>query len=201
MTIHIRIKCDCSKTDRRCHLIMLPANRTNNLMWNAIQMVKLNIQSSKWKFSRDINRAELVGLNADQNLKIQFKAPGCLRPILRFSGHSVGFDSIWISSRCPIETSDIQLSPRIGCFSFGFLNFLFSNFSPRRPVQFSSVHHLTLHFPSNFGEDNTRIYYIGLRGEFSPAHYHGVTICNYESRPNVSDHKNNAFDSVNHSVQ
>ncbi|XP_055297198.1 PITH domain-containing protein GA19395 [Sitodiplosis mosellana] len=72
---------------------------------------------------------------------------------------------------------------------------------PIKPVQFSSVHHLTLHFPSNFGEDKTRIYYIGLRGEFSPAHYHGVTICNYESAPNVSDHKNNVFDSVTHRIQ
>ena len=34
-------------------------------------------------------------------------------------------------------------------------------------VTFSSVHHLTLHFPSNFGADNTKIYYIGLAGEFT----------------------------------
>lgn len=70
-----------------------------------------------------------------------------------------------------------------------------------RPVQFSSVHHLSLYFPTNFGASNTRIYYIGLRGEFSEAHYHGVTICSYESAPNFSDHKNNVFDSVNHRVQ
>lgn len=70
-----------------------------------------------------------------------------------------------------------------------------------RVVQFSSVHHLTLYFPTNFGSDSTRIYYIGLRGEFSEAHHHGVTICNYESRPNVADHKNNLGDIVNHEVQ
>ena len=34
-------------------------------------------------------------------------------------------------------------------------------------VTFSSVHHLTLHFPTNFGADNTKIYYIGLAGEFT----------------------------------
>ena len=34
-------------------------------------------------------------------------------------------------------------------------------------VTFSSVHHLTLHFPGNFGADNTKIYYIGLAGEFT----------------------------------
>ncbi|XP_055712939.1 PITH domain-containing protein CG6153 isoform X3 [Phlebotomus papatasi] len=58
-----------------------------------------------------------------------------------------------------------------------------------KPVVFSSVHHLSMHFPGNFGEDLTKIYYIGLRGEFSEAHHHGVTICNYEVRPNISDHK------------
>jgi hypothetical protein len=68
-------------------------------------------------------------------------------------------------------------------------------------VKFNSVHHLSLHFPTNFGEETTRIYYIGLRGEFSEAHHHGVTICTYESAPNVSDHKNSLFDSVNHQIQ
>ncbi|CAG9798770.1 unnamed protein product [Chironomus riparius] len=67
-------------------------------------------------------------------------------------------------------------------------------------VTFNSVHHLTLYFPENFGEEQTRIYYIGLRGEFSEAHHHGVTICTYETTPNVSDHKNSLFDSVNHQI-
>lgn len=68
-------------------------------------------------------------------------------------------------------------------------------------VKFNSVHHLSLHFPTNFGEETTRIYYIGLRGEFSEAHHHGVTICTYESAPNATDHKNNVFNSVNHQIQ
>lgn len=70
-----------------------------------------------------------------------------------------------------------------------------------RVVKFSSVTHLTLHFPSNFGAETTKIYYIGLRGEFSPAHRHGVTICTYETTPNVSDHKADAFDTANQEVQ
>ncbi|KAH8392205.1 hypothetical protein KR215_002959 [Drosophila sulfurigaster] len=73
-------------------------------------------------------------------------------------------------------------------------------YSPK-VVTFSSVHHLSLYFPSNFGDDNTRIYYIGLRGEFSEAHYHGVTICNYEARANAADHKDKAFDGVGRAIQ
>lgn len=63
------------------------------------------------------------------------------------------------------------------------------------------MHHLTLHFPNNFGADSTKIHYIGLRGEFTEAHRHGVTICSYETRPNVLDHKNVLFDNVTHQIQ
>lgn len=67
-------------------------------------------------------------------------------------------------------------------------------------VTFNNVHHLSIYFPTNFGEETTRIYWIGLRGEFSEAHHHGVTICTYESAANPSDHKNSLFDSVGHSI-
>ncbi|XP_063236267.1 PITH domain-containing protein GA19395 isoform X2 [Bacillus rossius redtenbacheri] len=68
-------------------------------------------------------------------------------------------------------------------------------------VKFSSVHHLTMHFPRNFGSESSKIYYIGLRGEYTEGHRHGVTICTYEARPNLSDHKTNLMDSVTHQVQ
>jgi len=68
---------------------------------------------------------------------------------------------------------------------------------PIKVVQFSSVHDLTLYFPSNFGSDKTRIYYIGLKGEFHEAPNQGIVICNYELRPNAADHKYEAFDSIN----
>ncbi|XP_058124347.1 PITH domain-containing protein GA19395 [Anopheles ziemanni] len=68
-------------------------------------------------------------------------------------------------------------------------------------VSFANVHHLSIHIPCNYGNDSTTVYYIGLKGEFSEAQHHGVTICTYESRPNVSDHKNSLFDSVNHQIQ
>ncbi|XP_053983319.1 PITH domain-containing protein GA19395 [Hylaeus anthracinus] len=55
-------------------------------------------------------------------------------------------------------------------------------------VKFSSVHHLSLYFTGREGGDKIKIYYIGLRGEWSPGHKHGVTICTYESRPQIHDH-------------
>lgn len=36
--------------------------------------------------------------------------------------------------------------------------------------------------------EQIKIYYIGLRGEWTPTHKHGVTICTYEARPLISDH-------------
>lgn len=68
-------------------------------------------------------------------------------------------------------------------------------------VKFASVHHLTIYFPTNFGSETTRIYYIGLRGEYTTAHRHGVTICTYEARPNVADHKADAMDHVSYEIQ
>lgn len=56
-------------------------------------------------------------------------------------------------------------------------------------VTFSSVHHLTLHFPSNYGDDSTRIYYIGLAGEFTQATRVGVVNAVYEARAVPGDHK------------
>ena len=58
-----------------------------------------------------------------------------------------------------------------------------------KTVSFSSVHHLSLHFPANFGEDQTRIYYIGLAGEWTASSRVGVVNCVYEARPMMEDHK------------
>lgn len=38
---------------------------------------------------------------------------------------------------------------------------------PRRVARFSSVNHLSIHFPKNFGAETTKIFYIGLKGEWT----------------------------------
>uniref|UniRef100_A0A3Q3JL20 PITH domain-containing protein 1 n=1 Tax=Monopterus albus TaxID=43700 RepID=A0A3Q3JL20_MONAL len=60
---------------------------------------------------------------------------------------------------------------------------------PTKIARFSSVQHLSIHISKNFGAENTRVYYIGLRGEYTEAHRHEVTICNYEAAANPADHK------------
>ncbi|KAL0274147.1 UNVERIFIED_CONTAM: hypothetical protein PYX00_006640 [Menopon gallinae] len=68
-------------------------------------------------------------------------------------------------------------------------------------VKFSSVHHLSIHIPKNFGGESTKVYYIGLRGEYSEGHRHGVTICTYEARPNIADHRTSLTDSLSREIQ
>ncbi|CAH2066693.1 unnamed protein product, partial [Iphiclides podalirius] len=68
-------------------------------------------------------------------------------------------------------------------------------------VAFSSVSHLTMHFPANFGAETTKIYYIGLKGEWTPGHRHGVTICTYEARPMLDDHKLKHLDSISRPIE
>lgn len=46
-----------------------------------------------------------------------------------------------------------------------------------------------MYFPKNFGAETTKIFYIGLKGEWTEAHRHKVTICNYEASPNPADHQ------------
>lgn len=57
---------------------------------------------------------------------------------------------------------------------------------PVKPTKFFNVHHLTIHFVNKNKEDDSkpcRIYYIGLKGEFTQANRDGIVIANYEVRP------------------
>ncbi|CAF1302793.1 unnamed protein product [Rotaria magnacalcarata] len=69
------------------------------------------------------------------------------------------------------------------------------------PAHFSRVTHLSLYFPSNFGDETTRIYYIGLRGEFLGEVKSKIVIATYESKPQLKDHKVDDFLKGNHEIQ
>ncbi|KAI9355313.1 galactose-binding domain-like protein [Zopfochytrium polystomum] len=60
---------------------------------------------------------------------------------------------------------------------------------PTRMSKFTNVRNLTLYFPSNAGADTTRIYFIGLKGEWTEISRDPV-ITMYEAAPNPADHKN-----------
>ncbi|GFO13334.1 pith domain-containing protein 1 [Plakobranchus ocellatus] len=68
-------------------------------------------------------------------------------------------------------------------------------------ARFNDVSHLSIHFPSNHGNsEKTEIFYIGLKGEFSEAHRHEVTITAYEARANPADHKTSSMNQVNQMI-
>ena len=57
---------------------------------------------------------------------------------------------------------------------------------PVKPTKFFNVHHLTIHFVNKNKDDDSRpckIYYIGLKGEFTRVNRDGIVIANYELRP------------------
>lgn len=57
---------------------------------------------------------------------------------------------------------------------------------PVKPTKFFNVHHLSIHFENKNKDDDDRpckIYYIGLKGEFTPVNRDGIVIANYEIRP------------------
>ncbi|KAI0238169.1 PITH domain-containing protein 1 [Lamellibrachia satsuma] len=67
-------------------------------------------------------------------------------------------------------------------------------------ARFSQTGHLSIHFPRNFGADTTKVYYIGLKGDFMEAPHHQITITNYEARANPADHKTKNMNSVGHQI-
>jgi hypothetical protein len=70
-----------------------------------------------------------------------------------------------------------------------------------KAARFNSVHHLSILFPRNFGAETTKIYYIGLRGDFTQAHRQEILVTTYEARANPADHKTSLFDTIPHEVQ
>ncbi|CAI5494121.1 unnamed protein product [Closterium sp. Naga37s-1] len=54
--------------------------------------------------------------------------------------------------------------------------------------KFQGVSSLTLHFPSNFGGDFSRIHFVGLKGEATQNNRRAVAAVVYEAQANPSDH-------------
>jgi len=63
-------------------------------------------------------------------------------------------------------------------------------------VKFSSLYHLTIHIPKNFGSETTKVYYIGLRGEFTSARRDAILMTCYELAPNPAECKQDNKESV-----
>ncbi|KAI1722854.1 PITH domain-containing protein [Ditylenchus destructor] len=71
---------------------------------------------------------------------------------------------------------------------------------PLIATKFASVSSLTLYINANFGADSTRIFYIGLRGEYERDFRDKVVIATYEARPVPDDHKAELPDTAHHHV-
>uniref|UniRef100_A0A1I7XSQ1 PITH domain-containing protein n=1 Tax=Heterorhabditis bacteriophora TaxID=37862 RepID=A0A1I7XSQ1_HETBA len=67
---------------------------------------------------------------------------------------------------------------------------------PLKASKFGSITHLSIHISKNFGGEETRVFYIGLRGEFQHEFRQRVAIATYEARPLMDDHKGEIPDSV-----
>ena len=71
---------------------------------------------------------------------------------------------------------------------------------PVKQTKFQNLSNLSLYFVENYGDDITRIDYIGLQGEYVRDFRDKVTITNYEIAANPADHKNPMTDFVSHGV-
>ena len=61
-------------------------------------------------------------------------------------------------------------------------------------MKFNNVNHLSLFFPESEGEEQSRIYYIGLRGTYEKTSRQPIVITNYELAANPADHKNKLYE-------
>uniref|UniRef100_A0A1I7TBD1 PITH domain-containing protein n=1 Tax=Caenorhabditis tropicalis TaxID=1561998 RepID=A0A1I7TBD1_9PELO len=67
---------------------------------------------------------------------------------------------------------------------------------PLKASKFANLHHLSILVDANFGDAETRVFYIGLRGEFQHEFRQRVAIATYEARAQLKDHKNEIPDAV-----
>ncbi|XGW14920.1 hypothetical protein V3C99_000869 [Haemonchus contortus] len=67
---------------------------------------------------------------------------------------------------------------------------------PLKAAKFGTVSHLSIHVAKNFGHEQTKVNYIGLRGEYQADFRQQVAITTYEARPMAQDHKGEIPDAV-----
>ncbi|KAK4046207.1 hypothetical protein OIV83_006239 [Microbotryomycetes sp. JL201] len=132
---------------------------------------------------------EFVESDADEQLILQipFTASIKLRSIIIKSGPAghtpdkmhvfanqlLDFDET--SSQTPTQSFDVAVTRDVIEFAV-------------RPAKFPSIHSLTLFFPSNHGEDTSRISFVGFKGEHTPFTRDPI-ITVYEASANPADHQ------------
>lgn len=72
---------------------------------------------------------------------------------------------------------------------------------PTKMAKFNNVYSITIYFPQNFGNDVTRIYYLGLKGEYSAPYKREAVVTSYESKPQLKDHKNPTGETMSRQIQ
>ncbi|GMS91536.1 hypothetical protein PENTCL1PPCAC_13711, partial [Pristionchus entomophagus] len=60
---------------------------------------------------------------------------------------------------------------------------------PLKASKFNSLSHLSIHIDRNFGGETTKMYFLGLRGEYLEDFRQKVVIATYEARAIPKDHK------------
>ncbi|KAJ1835464.1 hypothetical protein LPJ63_001084 [Coemansia sp. RSA 2711] len=70
---------------------------------------------------------------------------------------------------------------------------------PVRTAKFGSTRSLTLHVPDNYGAEQTSVYYLAFRGEWTELSETPV-ISVYELKPNAADHKTPNENLSHHSI-
>lgn len=71
----------------------------------------------------------------------------------------------WVSNQ--VSSFIINVHKHINCMSCLLHTLLTISNILHRIARFSNVEHLSIHISRNFGAESTRVYYIGLRGEYT----------------------------------
>lgn len=71
---------------------------------------------------------------------------------------------------------------------------------PLKSTKFSNTTNLAIHIPDSYGGEISKVYFVGLAGEFMQEIRNEILVTNYELRANPADHKTKLFDSNSHMI-